>query len=145
MWLVSTRQQSTWLDPRTVTENKLHLFFRPTLSHSCIHLHLYNISKAYIYTHTKPFLKESNLQSIRFHKWIFWMKSSGAYTHAHTRCSDQYKSLSRIINFHCNTINFSVNPAFWSSMVKSMKSLINPELTLIQTPLFLQLHCSLIA
>lgn len=87
-----------------------YTYFSAPLCHTCAYTYIYTIYLKH--TYTQNHLKKSHLQSIRFHKCIFWMKSSGAYTYAHTRCSDQYNSLFRIINFHCNTINISVNPVF---------------------------------
>lgn len=46
--------------------------------------------------------------------------------HNNTRCYGRYRSLSGAINSHSDLMNNSVNTVFWSSILKSMKLLINP-------------------
>ena len=106
------------------------------------------LSQTHKHTHTQIYREhqqKSHWLCICFHIWgCICGKQRQTDTHAHTQNHQVLGSLSGVINSHSNPINTPVNTTFWSSIVKSMKSAINPELTLIRVPPLSQLQRSLI-
>ncbi len=87
------------------------------------------------HTHSRTFTLHSESRKLRH---------NNTHIYESPRYSDRYRSLSGLINFHSNPINIPDNAAFQSSIVKSMKLPINPELTLIQVPPLSQLQPGLV-